>query len=302
MTILNPADLAPRPASPPPGEMPVVLRLHDVSKVFGTGAAAVTAVDGVDLEVRAGELVLIMGPSGSGKTTLLTVAGGLLSPTQGTVSVAGHELTALGHQDVARVRREVVGFIFQSFNLLANLTAWENVGLPAQLAGTPAKAVKARAHALLARFGLTARASFRPDQLSGGEKQRVSVARALVNDPPLILADEPTANLDARRGHEVMRLLRDIAHAEGRAVVIVSHDARIRAFADRVLWLEDGRFRELERLERDPVCGMAVERGQAVTTEQDGRTVYFCSAGCRSQYLTPPAPVPTDVALPGARA
>jgi putative ABC transport system ATP-binding protein len=267
-----------------------VLALSGVSKVFGTGSTAVMAVDGVDLDVQAGELVLIMGPSGSGKTTLLTIAGGLLRPTQGRVTIAGRELTGLGDQELARVRREVVGFIFQSFNLLANLTAWENVGLPAHLAGASAKEVRSRARALLERFGLADRASFRPEQLSGGEKQRVSVARALVNDPPLVLADEPTANLDARRGHEVMRLLRRVASEEQRAVVIVSHDGRIREFADRVLWLEDGRFRELARLERDPVCGMAVEREQAVTAEQDGRTVYFCSTGCRSEFQASPVP------------
>jgi putative ABC transport system ATP-binding protein len=287
MTISLSRGITPVGQQPPAVAAPVILALCGVTKVFGTGRTAVAAVDAVDLEVRAGELVLIMGPSGSGKTTLLTIAGGLLRPTQGSVSVAGRELTGLGDRELARLRREVVGFIFQSFNLLANLTAWENVGLPAQLAGVPGKDVRARARALLERFGLDARASFRPEQLSGGEKQRISVARALVNDPPLILADEPTANLDARRGHEVMRLLRAIATDERRAVVIVSHDTRIREFADRVLWLEDGRFHEIEQLERDPVCGMAVERDQAVTAERDGRTVYFCSAGCRSEYLQP---------------
>jgi putative ABC transport system ATP-binding protein len=268
-----------------------VLSLQQVAKVFGHGETAVTALDAVDLAVDPGEFVLIMGPSGSGKTTLLTIAGGLLRPSRGRVVVAGHALTDLDDRALARVRREAVGFIFQSFNLLANLRAWENVGLPAQLAGAPSRFVRERATALLARFGLSARATFRPDQLSGGEKQRVSIARALINDAPLILADEPTANLDARRGHEVMRLLREIAHAERRAVVVVSHDARIREFADRLLWLEDGRFRELATLERDPVCGMAVERETAVRAERDGRTYWFCSRGCRAEFLATPVPV-----------
>ncbi len=269
-------------------EPQVVLELRDISKTFGRGETAVVAVDGVDLSVRAGEVVLLMGPSGSGKTTLLTIAGGLLHPTSGSVAVAGRELTALDDNALARVRREVIGFIFQSFNLLTNLTAWENVGLPAQLGGVPAREVRSRSLALLDRFGLAKRAGFRPDQLSGGEKQRVSVARALVNDPPLILADEPTANLDSRRGHEVMRLLHGIAHDERRAVVIVSHDARIREFADRVLWLEDGRFHDLAALERDPVCGMTVERERAVVATHADQPVFFCSDGCRDQYARDP--------------
>ncbi|MBI2830363.1 MAG: ABC transporter ATP-binding protein, partial [Chloroflexi bacterium] len=192
-----------------------------------------------------GEIVLIMGPSGSGKTTLLTIAGGLLRPTSGLVKVEGEDISRLPDATLSSLRREKIGFVFQSFNLLGALTALENVLVALNLAGQKDNAALAKAKKLLTDFGLGNRLHFRPDKLSGGEKQRVSIARALANDPDLILADEPTANLDSQRGHEVMELLRDVAKKQGKTVVIVSHDQRIMDIADRVMWLEDGKLWEM---------------------------------------------------------
>ncbi len=266
----------------------VILSATGVTRVFGQGESAVRAVDGVDLSVRSGELALIMGPSGSGKTTLLTMLGGLLRPTSGSIWIDGVDITRLSEAELAPVRRTSVGFIFQSFNLWETLTVQENVELVLNMAGKPGGAARARAISLLKARGLGARLNFRARDLSGGEKQRVSVARALANEPRLLLADEPTANLDSIRGREVMHLLRDLAHSDGRAVVVVSHDQRVREVADRVLWLEDGRFREIGQLARDPVCGMTVEAEDAVTLTHQGRTVYFCSAGCRWEFEQAP--------------
>ncbi len=261
-----------------------ILEVSGVSKVFGSGATAVRAVNGVDLTVRRGEIVLIMGPSGAGKTTLLTLIGGLLKPTSGSVHINGLDITAMKESAPPQVRRHYVGFIFQSFNMLEPLNAMENVEVALNLAGRGGREARAKAERLLDDLGMGHRLRFKPNDLSGGEKQRVSIARALANDPQLILADEPTANLDSKQGHEVVLLLRDIAKKQGRTVVIVSHDHRIREVADRVLWLEDGRFKDIGRLERDPNCGMAIEgeRGHALTHE--GQTYYFCSAGCRREF------------------
>jgi len=192
-----------------------VLMMKGVTKRFGKGEAAVTAVDAVDLYVSAGEILLIMGPSGSGKTTLLTMAGGLLRPSSGQIQIDGLPITKLTDRQLSRMRREKIGFIFQSFNLLPALSAIENVLVALNLAGKKGHDAIERATQLLKDFGLERRARFRPDQLSGGERQRVSVARALANDPNLVLADEPTANLDSQRGHEVMELLGAIAGGGG---------------------------------------------------------------------------------------
>lgn len=221
-------------------ELPeAVLNLEEVTKVYGEGDRAVRALDNVTMQARAGELVVIMGPSGSGKTTLLTIAGALLKPTHGTATVCGLDISQMSEGSLATVRRENVGFVYQSFNLLESLTALENVQLVTANGAVP----KARARELLEMLGLGHRLNSLPKTLSDGEKQRVAIARALAKDPALILADEPTANLDANRGREVMRLLRDKAVQSHRAVVVVSHDLRIRDVADRVLWLEDGRMR-----------------------------------------------------------
>jgi len=263
----------------------LTLDVRDVSKRFGSGDTAVVAVREVSLAVESGEVVLIMGPSGSGKTTLLSMMGALLKPTTGSIHLDGTELSALSEGRLPNIRLRQFGFIFQDFNLLSALTVRENVTLVAELAGSKARAARDKATALLTDLGLGERLDFLPEKLSGGEKQRVAIARALINDPTLILADEPTANLDSKIGHEIMRLLRGIAKEQGRSVVIVSHDQRIRDIADRVLWLEDGAFRDMVTMASDPVCGMAVERERAVTEQRDGETYFFCSNGCRAEFL-----------------
>ena len=263
----------------------LALEVRDVTKRYGAGETAVVAVRDVSLAIEPGEIVLIMGPSGSGKTTLLSMMGALLRPTSGTIRLDGTVLSDLSERRLPDIRLRRFGFIFQDFNLLSALSIRENVALVAELAGAGRTAARAKATAILTELGLGARLDFLPEKLSGGEKQRVAIARALINDPALILADEPTANLDSRIGHEIMQLLRRIAKDQGRSVVIVSHDQRIRDIADRVLWLEDGAFRDIVAMAVDPVCGMSIERDHAVTTERDGETVFFCSKGCRAEFL-----------------
>jgi putative ABC transport system ATP-binding protein len=267
----------------------MILEARAVTKTFGEGATEVHAVDGVDLKVAAGEMVLIMGPSGSGKTTLLTMLGGLLRPTSGSIFICGTEITRLGDGQLVPIRRKSVGFIFQSFNLWETLSVEENIELTLNMAGVSGPAAKNRARSLLEERGLGGRLRFRARSLSGGEKQRVSVARALANEPRLILADEPTANLDSAHGRDVMRLLHDISRSGDRAVVVVSHDQRIREVADRVLWLEDGRIKDIGSMVRDPVCGMSVEKQDAASTATHaGRTYYFCSRGCSWEFHESP--------------
>jgi putative ABC transport system ATP-binding protein len=263
----------------------LTLDIRNVTKRYGDGETAVTAVHDVSLAVEPGEIVLIMGPSGSGKTTLLSMMGALLRPTSGTVNLDGAALNELSEGRLPAIRLRQFGFIFQDFNLLSALTIRENVALVAELAGANRKAAREKATAILSDLGLGARLDFLPEKLSGGEKQRVAIARALINEPTLILADEPTANLDSKIGHEIMRLLRSIAKEQGRSVVIVSHDQRIRDIADRILWLEDGEFKDVVTMSTDPVCGMTVERDRAFSVERDGETSYFCSKGCREEFL-----------------
>jgi putative ABC transport system ATP-binding protein len=222
----------------------VLLEVRNLAKTFGKGPTAIHAVDGIDMSVRRGEVLLVMGPSGAGKTTLLSLIGGLMRPTRGVIRLAGVEVSALREDTLPLVRRRLVGFVFQSFNLLEALSATENVELPMNLAGQKGREPRQKAERLLVELGMEHRLEFRPSVLSGGEKQRVSIARALANDPRLILADEPTANLDSRNGKTVVRLLCDAARQRGQGVIIVSHDDRIREVADRILWLEDGRLRE----------------------------------------------------------
>src|SRR5512143_2020447 len=216
-----------------------------VTKRYGVGSTEVTAVRDVSLSVEPGEIVLIMGPAGSGKTTLLLMLGALLKPTEGSIQLNGTVLSALAESRLHDIRLREFGFVFQDFNLLSALTVLENVAIVAELTGLKSKAARQKAAAILTDLGLGERLNFLPEKLSGGEKQRVAIARALVNDPTLILADEPMANLDSKIGHEVMRLLRRIAKEQQRSVVIVSHDQRIKDIADRVLWLEDGQFKEV---------------------------------------------------------
>ncbi|HVP13587.1 MAG TPA: ABC transporter ATP-binding protein [Phycisphaerae bacterium] len=221
-----------------------ILVVRNLTRVFGEGSTRVLAVNHIDLSVQRGEFVLIMGPSGSGKTTLLTMIAGLLRPTEGTVEIAGREITAMSHSELTNVRRHSVGFVFQTFNLLESLSVSENVEVALNLAGASGRAARATAERILGELGMGRRLNFKPNALSAGEKQRVCIARALANDPELVLADEPTANLDSVNGREVLELLSGIAREKGRTVVVVSHDERISAFADRVLWLEDGSFKD----------------------------------------------------------
>lgn len=276
-----------------------MLEMRNLTRVYGSGPAKVVAVDNVNLNVTQGEIVLIMGPSGSGKTTLLTMAGGLLRPTSGTVRVGGEIISSLSDKELSHLRQKKVGFIFQSFNLLSALSALENVQVVLNLANKKGTESHRIAENLLADFDLRERLYFRPHQLSGGEKQRVSIARALANDPDLVLADEPTANLDSVRGHEVMRLLRDVAKKRGKTVIIVSHDQRIKGIADRVLWMEDGKIREVS-IVHDPVCGMALDESKiAAISTYKGKTYYFCALGCQRLFDEEPAKFAGDIdALP----
>jgi len=224
-----------------------VLQARGLSKAFGRGEGLVRAVDEVDLEVYAGETVAVMGPSGCGKSTLLHLLGGLERPSGGQVRLAGSRLDQMGERALARLRRTAIGFVFQAFHLVDELTARENVELPALLAGQSPRAAKRQAADLLERVGLGDRATFLPAALSGGQRQRVAIARALSNDPLLVLADEPTGNLDSAATVEVLRLF-DSLHAAGQTLVIVTHDARVAATADRLISMRDGTFVDETRM------------------------------------------------------
>ena len=218
----------------------LAIEAHDVVKVFGGGDSAVRALDGVDLEVGRGEMVAIMGPSGSGKSTLLHIIGALDSPTSGQIAVAGERYDGLEDAALTQLRRDRIGFVFQFFNLLSSLTALENVLLPALIARRRNARLERRAHELLGMVGLEDRAEHVPSELSGGQQQRVSIARALLLDPELILADEPTGNLDTRSGREVLQILRRLATDDGHTIAMVTHDPAAAAVADRVIFLRDG--------------------------------------------------------------
>jgi putative ABC transport system ATP-binding protein len=219
----------------PPGA-PVAARA--LTRRYGEGGTAVDALRGVDVDVRSGELVAVMGPSGSGKSTLMHLLAGLDQPTSGTVTIAGTELGALGDGALTRLRREHIGFIFQFFNLLPMLDAQENILLPLSIAGE--RPDQAWVDELVAKVGLQARRDHRPAELSGGEQQRVAIARALVTRPTILLADEPTGNLDSKTGGEILELMRASVDAYGQTTVMVTHDPRAAAIADRILFIADG--------------------------------------------------------------
>ena len=218
-------------------------------------------LDGVDLRVERGQCVFLAGPSGSGKTTLLSIFGCMLSADEGRVEILGHDATNLNARECVAWRRDRIGFVFQRFHLIRGLTACENVGVPLVLRGLAPRAVRRRATSLLEAVGLADKTSFHSHHLSAGQCQRVALARALANDPDLILADEPTASLDAANGHEVMELLRRLAAERNKTVIVVTHDPRIFRFADHVYWLENGRI--LERQEAAAV-GQASPAGAPV--------------------------------------
>ena len=224
-----------------------VLGARGLRKEYGRGEGLVRAVDGVDLDIVAGETVAVMGPSGCGKSTLLHLLGGLDRPSAGEVWLNGRRIDDLGEKALARMRRTDVGFVFQAFHLMEELTAVENVELPALLAGRSPRAARRRAETLLEQVGLADRARFLPSALSGGQRQRVAIARALSNEPLVVLADEPTGNLDSAATLDVLRLFERL-HESGQTLVIVTHDARIAATADRMISMRDGAFLDETRL------------------------------------------------------
>jgi putative ABC transport system ATP-binding protein len=219
-----------------------LVKTENLTKVYGTGEAAVTALDHVSLEVHGGEFVAVMGPSGCGKSTLLHLIGGLDRPTEGKVMIDGVSLSEMKDEELAKLRRRRIGLVFQFYNLIPVLNAAENAALPVTLDGVKRPEARKRAAEWLERFGLSGRASNRPDQLSGGQQQRVAIARALVAEPVIVLADEPTGNLDTRASDGIAALLRKVSKEYGRAVVMVTHDPRIAAYADRIVFLKDGRI------------------------------------------------------------
>jgi len=219
-----------------------ILKLEGVSKVYGHGSSAVVAVNDVTLEMPGGRFVILMGPSGSGKTTLLMLMGCLLKPTSGRIFLFDQEVSSLAESQLPFVRRKQIGFIFQSFNLFPALTALENVEVTLNLKRINGSGAKRKAAELLTKVGLEKRLHYLPEDLSGGEKQRVAVARALAGDPPIILADEPTGMLDSKTGRMIVALLKELSQNENRLVFMVSHDNRILDLADEILFMEDGKI------------------------------------------------------------
>ena len=225
--------------------------VNSVVKTYGSGDSVVHALRGVDLDVRAGELMMLVGPSGCGKTTLISVIAGILDQDAGECRVFGQDYHRMTARDKTRYRGQTIGFVFQAFNLLPTLTAAENASVPLLINGTPRKEAVERAREMLAKVGLGDRGNSLPSQLSGGQQQRVAIARALVHGPKLIVCDEPTSALDEHTGHRVMELMREIALDNGRALIVVTHDARIFEFADRIARMNDGRIENIVTSHKD---------------------------------------------------
>jgi putative ABC transport system ATP-binding protein len=236
-----------------------MLELRQVSKSYGQGTAEVHALHEVSLTADEGAMVAVMGPSGSGKSTLLTIAGTLEEPTTGEVLIAGQPVSKLSRSAKAQLRRRVIGYVFQDFNLLPGLTAAENVSLPLELDGLSARRARAAGLRALERLGLGERAAHYPDQLSGGERQRVAIARAMVGERKLLLADEPSGALDSTNARAVMRLLHDACKDAGMTAVVVTHDAQLASWADRVMFLRDGRVTDQTAPAPDPESLLAAE-------------------------------------------
>ena len=230
---------------------PLIVQCRGLTKSYGSGATAVNALRGVDLDVRAGEVVMLMGPSGCGKTTLLSVIGGLLKADKGSCTILGQTIGDLSPTARAALRSQAIGFVFQAFNLIPALTVLENVSVPLILKRQDRAGAEARARVAIDTVGLSDRAESLPGQLSGGQRQRVAIARAIVHEPAIILCDEPTSALDQRTGRAVMEVLFAAARTQGAALIIVTHDSRITQFADRILEMEDG------AIVREPVAAMA---------------------------------------------
>lgn len=266
-----------------------ILKASHLSKYFGKGHTEVRAVDDISLDIKAGELVLIMGPSGSGKTTLLSMLGALLHPTEGSIIINNENITELKESKLPEIRALNIGFIFQTFNLLEALSVEENILFPSQLRANGIKNTKARADKLIEQLNLQHRRHVLPHTLSGGEKQRVAIARALINEPKLILADEPTGNLDSETGQEVMMILHDLARDHGYSILLVTHDPRVEEIADRILWLEDGKLHDRKSEQHswtvDPVCGMKVDQWKAIIfSNYNNKRYTFCSKRCKERF------------------
>ena len=246
----------------------------DVTKVFGRGDTQVHALRGIDLEIRLGELTMLVGPSGSGKTTLLSVITGLLDATSGDLVVLGQRPAKLSGEDLILFRRKNLGFVFQQYNLIPALTAAENVAVPLLAGGAKRQQAVARGKELLETLGMAHRSHALPSELSGGEQQRVALARALIHEPKLIVCDEPTSALDGRTGHAVMELLSATAVRPGRAVIIVTHDARIFDFADQIAHMDDGRIVSLEESRKNGTVtnGLAAASATLPLAEPDARS------------------------------
>ena len=225
-----------------------VIEVEKLSKVYGSGEAQVTALDSVNLSIEQGQFVAVMGPSGCGKSTLLHLIGGLDRPTNGTVFIEGADISQMNDKTLTELRRRKIGFIFQFFNLIPVLDAIENTALPLILDGVKPENARARAKDWLARNKLAERGNHRPDELSGGQQQRVAISRAMVSEPIIVLADEPTGNLDSRSGDEIASTLRKVVSEWGRTVLMVTHDPRIAAYADRIVFLKDGKIADDNRL------------------------------------------------------
>ncbi len=240
-----------------PASQPLVLEAHGIVKELGEGAGRIMAVKGVDIALKSGELTLLMGPSGSGKTTLLSILGCILSPTAGTVSIAGTPTAGLKPEALAMLRRTHIGYIFQSYNLFPTLTAVENVRIALDVAGVTGAVAIQKAEQALRDVGLGHKFTSYPAHLSGGEKQRVAVARAIASAPSIVLADEPTAALDSENGHGVMRLLAQIAREQNRSILVVTHDSRTLMYADRVIHIEDGKIVSEEHPAKAPVTELS---------------------------------------------
>ena len=234
------------------GETETVIAFEKVTKVYRTGAIAVAALRGVSLKIKAGEYVAIVGPSGSGKSTLMHILGCLDTPTSGTFHLAGQNVSGMSEESLAEVRNRRIGFVFQQFNLLPSMTAWQNVELPLVYAGVHRAERKERAMAALAKVGLAGRVQHRPGELSGGQQQRVAVARALVTEPDLILADEPTGNLDSVSADDVLGLMNEL-HDAGRTLVLITHDLEVASAAGRVIGIRDGLVTEGDKRDLEHV-------------------------------------------------
>ena len=224
----------------------IAVRCRGIKKTYGSGSAAVTALRGVDIDVVTGELLMLVGPSGCGKTTLISVVAGILDRDAGECTVFGRDFQQMSQRERTRLRGEEIGFVFQAFHLLPTLTAEENVAIPLLINGMGRRAAISKARLMLDRVGLGDRIRALPAEMSGGQQQRVAIARALVHEPKLIVCDEPTSSLDHETGHVIMELLREVATAPGRSLIIVTHDARIFEFADRIARMDDGHIIEIE--------------------------------------------------------